>query len=76
MTYERIAVDPGVMAGMPTIRGLRIPVATVIAMLADGMSPDEIVLDLPDLSISDVHDCLRFAAQTTRERHVPVLAAA
>lgn len=43
MTFERITIDPDVMGGMPTIRGLRIPVATVVAMVADGMTAAEIV---------------------------------
>jgi Protein of unknown function (DUF433) len=50
MAYERITTDPDVMGGLPRIRDLRIPVATVIAMLADGMSPEEIVAELPDLT--------------------------
>ena len=41
--YERITVDPEVMGGLPCIRGLRIPVASVVAMVADGMSAGEIV---------------------------------
>ena len=38
------------MGGVPTIRGLRIPVATVVSMVADGMTADEIRADLPDLT--------------------------
>lgn len=40
MSFERITVEPGKMGGRPGIRGLRIPVATVVAMIADGMSSD------------------------------------
>jgi uncharacterized protein (DUF433 family) len=40
--FTRITVDPGVMAGVLTLRGLRIPVATVVAMVADGMTTEEI----------------------------------
>ena len=64
------------MGGVPTIRGLRIPVATVVAMLADGMSTDEIVADLPDLTREDVTAALRFAADLASERHVPLTSAA
>ena len=42
MTFTRITVDPNVMAGVPTIRGMRIPVASVVLMVADGMTVEEI----------------------------------
>jgi len=54
MTFTRITVDPDLMAGVPTIRGLRIPVATVVSMVADGMTAEEICRDLPDLALEDV----------------------
>ncbi len=46
------------MGGLPSIRGLRIPVATVVAMVADGMSTDEIIAELPDLTREDVREAL------------------
>ena len=64
MTFDRITVDPDLMGGAPTIRGLRIPVATVVSMVADGMTVDEICADLPDLSPGDVVEALRYAAET------------
>jgi uncharacterized protein (DUF433 family) len=72
MTFDRITVDPDLMGGAPTIRGLRIPVATVVSMVADGMSVDEICSDLPDLSPTDVAEALRYAAETVRERRLPL----
>lgn len=60
MTCERITVEAGKMGGQPCIRGLRIPVATVVAMAADGMTADEIVRELPDLSAEDVAAALRY----------------
>lgn len=60
------------MGGLPTIRGLRIPVATVVAMVADGMTADEIVDDLPDLVVEDVAEALRYAAEAVRERELPL----
>lgn len=72
VTFERITVNPDVMGGAPTIRGLRIPVATVVAMVADGMTPAEICRDLPDLTPEDVAESLRFAAETVRERQLPL----
>jgi uncharacterized protein (DUF433 family) len=73
MVFERITIDPGVMGGMPTIRGLRIPVATVVAMVADRMTPREIVAELPDLSEDDVAEALHYAAEAMRERSLPLL---
>jgi uncharacterized protein (DUF433 family) len=72
VTFERITVDAGLMGGAPTIRGLRIPVATVVSMVADGMTTDEIIDDLPDLSPEDVAEALRYAAETVRERQLPL----
>jgi len=72
MTFDRITVEPGKMNGQPCIRGLRIPVATVVAMLADGMTADEIVADLPELENEDVAEALRYAAEAVSERQLPL----
>jgi uncharacterized protein (DUF433 family) len=72
VTFERITVEPGKMDGQPCIRGLRIPVATVVAMVADGMTTDEIVAELPDLEAEDVAEALRYAAEALRERELPL----
>jgi len=72
VAYERITVDPETMGGMPCLRGLRIPVATVVAMVADGMTAAEIVEDLPDLTVDDVAEALRYAAEAMRERELPL----
>jgi len=72
MSYERITVDAAIMGGMPCIRALRIPVATVVAMVADGMSPSDIVSELPDLAPEDVSEALRYAAQALLERELPL----
>ena len=71
MTFTRITVDPDLMAGVPTIRGLRIPVATVVSMVADGMTAEEICRDLPDLTPEDIAEALRYAAESVRERQLP-----
>ena len=60
------------MGGLPCIRGLRIPVATVVAMVADGMSADEVVAELPDLTREDVSEALHYAAEAVRERELPL----
>ena len=72
MSYTRITVEPDKMAGQPCIRGLRIPVATVVAMVADGMSVAEIVDEMPDLEPEDVYEALRYAADAVRERELPL----
>ena len=72
MAIERITVDPHKMGGVPIIRDLRMPVATVIAMVADGMTVDEIISDFPDLEPEDVQAALRFAAEAVRERTIPL----
>lgn len=72
MNFDRITIDPEVMGGAPCIRGLRIPVATVISMLADGMTAEEIAAELPELEDEDVRQSLRYAAQAMQERHLPL----
>jgi uncharacterized protein (DUF433 family) len=72
MQFTRITVDPDLMGGVPTVRGLRIPVATVVAMVADGMSAEQIVAELPDLEPADIPEALRYAAEALRERHLPL----
>ena len=72
MTFERITTDPDVMGGLPSIRGLRTPVATVVAMVADGMSTEEIIAELPDLTREDVREALLYAAEAVRERELPL----
>jgi uncharacterized protein (DUF433 family) len=72
MTFDRITVEPGKMNGQPCIRGLRIPVATVVAMVADGMTTDDIIGELPDLVADDVAEALRYAAEAVSERQLPL----
>jgi len=74
MKFTRITVDPRQMGGVPCIRGLRIPVATVVGMIADGMSEAEILAAYPDLERDDVAEALRYAAEAVRERELPLIA--
>src|SRR3954464_4081217 len=73
MPFTRITVNAAQMGGLPCIRGLRIPVATVLGMLADGMTRDEILAALPDLAPEDVTEALRYAADAVRERELPLI---
>ena len=70
--FERITVNPNQMDGVPCVRGLRIPVATVLRMLAGGMSEGEILADYPGLQVEDIRECLRFAAASAMERELAV----
>jgi uncharacterized protein (DUF433 family) len=73
MKFTRITINPKQMAGVPCIRGLRIPVATVIAMLADGMSEGEILAAYPDLEKEDIREALKFAAEAVSEHELPLV---
>ncbi|MEB3281349.1 MAG: DUF433 domain-containing protein [Lyngbya sp.] len=60
MKFTRITVNPNKMGGVPCIRDLRIPVATVVGMFAEGMRDNEILEAFPDLEIEDIQDALYF----------------
>lgn len=60
------------MGGVPCVRGLRIPVATVVGMVADGMSDSDILDAYPDLEAEDIREAMRFAAEAVRERELPL----
>jgi uncharacterized protein (DUF433 family) len=68
MKFTRITTRPNQMGGMPCIRGLRIPVATVVAMIADRMTEADILAAYPDLEREDIPEALRYAADALRER--------
>jgi len=63
------------MGGVPCIRGLRIPVATVVGMVASGMNEEEILKAYPDLEPEDIHQALYYAAEAVRERELPLVSA-
>jgi len=73
MTFQRITVNPRQMGGVPCLRGLRIPVATVVGMVADGMSDEQILKAYPDLTREDIREALRYAAEAVREREIPLV---
>jgi len=72
MTFTRITVRPEQMGGVPCIRGLRLPVATVVGMAAEGMTETEILAAYPDLKLEDIREALEYAAATVRERELPL----
>ena len=73
MKITRITVNPSQMGGVPCIRGLRIPVATVVGMVAEGMAPEEMLSAYPDLQAEDIREALAFAAEAVRERELPLV---
>jgi len=72
MRFSRITIEPDKMGGVPCIRGLRIPVATVVGLVASGMNEEEILRDYPDLQKEDIQEALKFAAEAVREREIPI----
>ena len=75
MKYTRITINPNQMGGIPCIRGLRIPVATVVGMIAEGLNEEKILRDYPDLERDDLREALRYAAEAVRERELPLVVA-
>ncbi len=73
MHLTRITVNAQQMGGAPCIRGVRIPVATVVGMVAEGMHDDEILRAYPDLEPEDIREALAFAADAVREREIPLV---
>ena len=69
---DRITHDPNVLAGRATLRGLRISVAHVVNLVANGMTPAQIVAELPDLEEEDVRQALAYAAMTAEEEIHPL----
>lgn len=75
MKLNRITVDPNQMGGVPCVRNLRIPVATVVGMVAEGMTNPEILQSFPDLEEADIHEALALAAAALREGELPLVTA-
>ena len=74
MEFKRITTDAQQMGGVPCLRGLRIPVATVVSLVAEGQTAERILELYPDLQADDVREALLFAAEAVRERRLPLAA--
>ena len=72
MALDRVTQNDNQVGGVPCIRGLRIPVATVVGMVAEGMSNQEILDAYPDLEADDIREALAYAAEAVRERELPL----
>ena len=69
--FDRITFDPQMMGGRACIRGMRITVATIVDLIADGAGVEEILENYPSLEEEDVRQALRYAAWLTREEVIP-----
>ncbi len=69
-SFSRITVNPAQMGGVACVRGLRIPVATVLRLLAGGRTVDEILVDYPDLQAEDIRECLLYGAASVGGREI------
>ena len=74
--FDRISADHRIMGGLPCIAGTRIPVATVVSLVAEGESAEQIVDEFPQLEVDDVRQALQYAAAAVRERRLPLRFAA
>lgn len=70
--FDRITVNPKIMAGKPSIRGMRMTVALVLNLPAGGMKPEEIIREYPYLEPEDIHQVLRYAAWLADEKVIPL----
>ncbi len=72
MNYrDRIVADPEILGGRARIKGTRIPVATVLLMLARH-SPEEVLKHYPELTEEDLKAVLAYAAELAEERVLPI----
>ncbi len=72
MRFSRITADYNQMGGVPCLRGLRIPVATVVGLVAQGLTDAQILAEYPDLETEDIREALRYAAAAVDERVLPL----
>lgn len=73
MRFERITINPKQMGGLPCLRGLRIPVTTIVGQLAAGQTHAQILADFPELEEADILAALEFAAEAVQERQLPLV---
>lgn len=72
MKYDRITFNPQVMGGRACIRGMRIPVSLVVNLVANGMTPEEILSEYPSLEPEDIRQALQYAADLASEEIAPL----
>ena len=72
MATDRVVTDHRIMGGVPCIAGTRIPVATIVRLIAEGLTAEGVVAEYPQLTSEDVRAALEFAAAAVDERHLPL----
>ena len=70
--YGRITIDPNKCFGKPCIRGLRMPVTSLLSYLASGMTVEEVLEDWPELELEDIYQAIGYAAWAMTERVLPL----
>lgn len=70
--FNRITLDPDKCFGKPCIRGLRMPVASILSYLSSGMTIDEILKEWPELEQEDIYQALGYASWAMEEKVVPL----
>ena len=72
---ERITINPAVMGGRPTIRGMRVTVSTIVGLIASGHSTERVLRAYPYLEDGDIQQALQYAAWRSAEIELPLVAA-
>ncbi len=72
---DRITIKPGLMGGKPTIRGMRVTVGMIVEEIANGATPDELLVEFPYLEREDVTQALRYAAWLAQGRDIDIASA-
>ncbi|MBC7226653.1 MAG: DUF433 domain-containing protein [Thermoflexales bacterium] len=71
--FDRITLDPDKCFGKPCIRGLRIPVSSILSYLSSGMTVEDILKEWPELEPEDIYQALGYAAWMMEERFIPLV---
>jgi len=74
--FNRITLDPEKCFGKPCIRGIRMPVTSILSYLSSGMTVDQILKEWPELEREDIYQALGYAAWAMEERVIPLEEAA
>ncbi|MBF0351646.1 MAG: DUF433 domain-containing protein [SAR324 cluster bacterium] len=67
---SRITIDPEILVGKPTIRGMRISLEQILRALAAGVPEQDLLDDYPELESDDIHAVLLYAAELVSEEQV------
>lgn len=70
--FDRITIDPDKCFGKPCVRGLRMPVASILSYLGSGMTVEQILAEWPELEREDINQALGYAAWAMEERVIPM----